>query len=233
MIENVSMSKTKILILSDSLALPRQAPEQCAFDKTWPFLLKRLPETEIIQVSIGGATIKDLVKQVGYYKPFDPQIVILQSGIVDCSPRFATRFEQDVIAKIPVPFIKKSVLKMLNQAAVRRWRNVTYTRPKDFKSSLQAIERKLSPAAIIAVGIISPTQNYEKLLPGITKNVQVFNAIIETCYGDKYVDVTTFPAEGIMSVHHHINDAGHDFIFKQLKQKISAITSGRVLMSET
>lgn len=40
----------KILIITDSLALPREKPEICAFEDTWPELLKKNKKFQIHQV---------------------------------------------------------------------------------------------------------------------------------------------------------------------------------------
>ncbi len=52
----------KILVITDSLGLPRKDPEECLFENTWPFLLKKNGFI-IHQVSIGGATIDQLYRQ--------------------------------------------------------------------------------------------------------------------------------------------------------------------------
>lgn len=80
------------MILTDSLSLPRVFPEKCKFEDTYPYLLRRMG-LHVHQVSIGGATSDTLVSQLHYHLPFNPKIIILQVGIVDCAPRFARKSE--------------------------------------------------------------------------------------------------------------------------------------------
>ncbi len=69
----------KILVITDSLGLPRKDPEECLYENTWPILLKKNGFI-IHQVSIGGATIDQLYRQVAYHKLFNPDIVIIQDS---------------------------------------------------------------------------------------------------------------------------------------------------------
>ena len=65
------MSETKrILIISDSLALPRSKPEEVLYEDTYPFMLRR--DYEVFQISFGGGIIKEIVHQAHYYLPYKP-----------------------------------------------------------------------------------------------------------------------------------------------------------------
>ena len=90
------MLNNKILLLSDSIALPRVRPEKVTFEETYPNLLRQ-KGFKIHQVSIGGATSTTLLSQLHYHIHFSPDIVILQVGIVDCAPRFANKYEIFII----------------------------------------------------------------------------------------------------------------------------------------
>ena len=127
----------KILIISDSLALPRPKPEICEYKDTWPKLLSSTGEFEIHQVSIGGATSKDLLKQVNYHKMFNPDIVVIQVGIVDCVPRFMSRLELDISYSLGK--YGKKLRAFCNKKYIRKIRNVTYVNKRDFKSNLRNI----------------------------------------------------------------------------------------------
>ena len=86
----------RILILSDSLALPRNKPETTVVEDTYPYLLKN--HFEVYQCSIGGGMVEDLLKQSFYFSQFQPDIVILLSGIVDCAP-IAYSFREESLFK--------------------------------------------------------------------------------------------------------------------------------------
>lgn len=91
--------KRRILVITDSLGLPRDYPERCIYSDTWPALLKK--DGHIIhQISIGGATVSELADQLlSYHLSFCPDVVLFQSGIVDCAPRAFTRNELFFVKK--------------------------------------------------------------------------------------------------------------------------------------
>lgn len=75
----------RIILFTDSLALPRMVPEVTSYEDTYPYLLRK--EFEVFQYSRGGTRIVDLSDQAPYYQQYKPDCVIIQSGIVDCAPR--------------------------------------------------------------------------------------------------------------------------------------------------
>lgn len=82
------MSVKRILCVGDSLALPR---EGISFDETWVYLLGKLnSQWEIVNVSRRGLTSADIVSHNSkdFLEYYNPQIVVLQIGIVDCAPRY-------------------------------------------------------------------------------------------------------------------------------------------------
>lgn len=211
------MSKC-ILVLGDSLALPRLTPDFCPYDSTWPELLRK-DGHRVIQVSIGGATSHDLNAQAGtYYKletmPID--LVIIQSGIVDCAPRFAHKFELKIYQSIPL--IGKGIISMLNRNWVRKLRNITYMKPKKYRQNIQKMIRQYHPKPVFLLGILPALSGYEKQLPGISKNTAIYNAILKS--NPNFIDLQGMPENGIMSDFHHLNAVGHAFIYEQLTKVI-------------
>lgn len=129
----------RVLILSDSLALARTKPEICLYEDTYPAFLKK--GFEVHQVSIGGATSADLLKQVHYHKSFNPDVVILQVGIVDCAPRFISRKELDFTYAIGA--IGKGLRYMLNKKWIKQIRKISYINKAEFKENLNKIQDAL------------------------------------------------------------------------------------------
>ena len=72
----------RILLLTDSLAMPREEPELTLYEDTYPYLLRK--KYEVFQFSKGGGLMKEFVEQTFYYNQYRPDVVILQIGIVDC-----------------------------------------------------------------------------------------------------------------------------------------------------
>jgi hypothetical protein len=216
----LTSEQRNILILSDSLALPREVPEYCGWEDTWPSLLRKASGMNVHQLSIGGATVTDLLKQVSYYAAMKPAVVILQVGIVDCAPRFLSRTELNAINLIPAKRIRKWLLSSLNTPRFRKVRNLTYTPITKFERALSSIQQGFSTSSVYALGILSASQQYEQLLPGISQNIQRYNSVLTRCFDSRYIHMTEFPTAGLMSDHHHVNSTGHQFICDKILKVI-------------
>lgn len=206
----------KILILSDSLALPRQHPQAVLYSETYPQLLKN--HFEVCQVSIGGATIVELYNQIYYITNFNPDFVLLQSGIVDCAPRAISKFEQMLIAKLP--FFSKFFERFIREHKfkLRKIRNITYTNIDVYENNLLQVRKAFPNAAVMAIGIVPSTKEYEKVVPGIGQNINRYNDAIKNIFNNYFIDISDIDNSCIMSDHIHLNSKGHQFIFTKIFQ---------------
>ena len=201
----------KILILTDSLGLPRFKPEICSFKDTWPILLKNI-YPDIHQVSIGAATSQVLLKQIAYQKPFEPNIVILQVGIVDCAPRFMSRKELDLTYALGI--IGKGLRSIFNKKWIKKIRNISYINEKDFEKNIREIQSSFK-CPVIAVGILPSNKEYEEFLPGVTKKTTLYNGILKQNF-NKFIDTDDLEIHGIMSDYHHLNKKGHEYLYSKI-----------------
>lgn len=201
----------RVLIFTDSLALARSTPEICSHQSTWPELLKR--EGHMVhQVSIGGATTTDILNQVHYHLSFNPDVVILQAGIVDCAPRFMSKVELGVCRRIP--FVGKPIIQLMNTANIRKLRNLTYVSKTTFESNVSKIIRFFDGIPVLILGIISATDEYEKQLPGVGENIIAYNKILGKF--DNFMTMQEVDRSCLMSDFHHINAKGHEVIFRKI-----------------
>lgn len=211
----------KLLLFTDSLSLPRQTPESCEHKNTWPERL-RVAGHEVCLSAIGGATIKTLEKQLFYFQNttyFDA--VIVQSGIVDCAPRFVKAWELKLLKSIPL--LGKGLLSLLNRNSVRKLRGLTYTKTKTFDQSLSHFETAFKVPTLF-IEIMPPNAAYEAQLPGISKNIQIFNSIISK--RNHHISMVNFPQDGLMSDHHHLNEKGHAHLAEVVLQKLNTWNTG-------
>jgi hypothetical protein len=210
----------RLLILGDSLSLPRLQPEFCGLEDTWPNLLK--PQFQIHQVSLGGGTIGDLFRQVEYHKAFAPDIVVLQSGIVDCAPRALSIFELEFISKIwgiqsiVLSFVKK------HSRSIRSWRNKTYTSPSLFSNKLNEIKTAFPNSQLIVVGILPPCQEYEKIVPGVSVRIKQYNIILREVGSENFISLDTISRDCIMSDFIHLNKKGHLFVYEKIMARLTS-----------
>ncbi len=216
-------SKKRILILGDSLCLPRNQPEIVAFYQAWPHLLKKNEQFEIIQIAIGGGTIRNLYEQSFYYAAYEPDFVIIQSGIVDCAPRALGWLEKEIINRCHL--LEFIFYHFFPINSMRKYRKITYTKPTYFKSLIKQFADRFQNSQLIWIGIIPASNEYEKNVTGITKNIIYFNSIIKTEIESNYgifLNTDTIPNEGIMSDYHHLNSIGHEWIYKHISIILSS-----------
>jgi hypothetical protein len=149
-----------VLVLTDSLGLPRSSPETCRFRETWPERLRN-EGYKIRQCSIGGATSSDLANQLNYYGDMPINTCVLQVGIVDCTPRFATKPEIYAIKQLGKS-VSGKILIMLNKRIVRKYRGITYVSEHEFKNNLLQINDKCNKT--VAVPVVANIENLIKKL---------------------------------------------------------------------
>ena len=212
----------KILFLTDSLALPRDKPEKVDFGNTYIELFKKAnSDVDVQQLSIGGATINELVKAAKYYKSFHPDYVVVQSGIVDCAPRALHKSEQKLLKR--TPFLGKKLLGWIasQSTALRKFRKISYTKINHFQTFMGRLKEVFSESKIIAVAIMPASKEYEKIVPGITENIVSYNLVLKQSFqvigGSASLDM-------VMSDFHHLNEQGHRYIFNELVEALQLNT---------
>jgi len=215
-------SELRVLCITDSLGLPRKTPEEVHFDETWVQILKN--DYNVYSLSLGGGRLKDFTKQLEYIKLFQPDIVCVQFGIVDCTPRALTKFENDFINQFW--FTKKLARKLLPRYSrlLRKKRGITYTNAKKFDTGILKIQRAFS-CRILCIGIIPSNAEYEFIVPGVSGKIIEYNNILKNKFKNDFIDVNKMDIKFVMSDHIHLNERGHGFLAHIVKNKIEEITS--------
>ena len=201
----------KILVITDSLGLPREIPEKVEHKQTWVSMLKE--SHEVYQLSIGGGVLKDFLKQLVYLNLFSPDLVIIQLGIVDCAPRALTQFENDFINRFSIT--RKLAKKYLPKYSsfLRKKRQITYTSIKDFEKGLKLIVKTFN-CKILSIGIVPPSNNYEEYLFGIKNKVNLYNDCLNRVFKKGYIDISSIEDSMVMTDHIHLNKKGHNYIYQ-------------------
>jgi lysophospholipase L1-like esterase len=206
----------KVLVVTDSLGLPRPAPQTVTPEQTWVSLLAK--SCDLAQFSSGGATIGDLHAQVEYMKMHRPDLVIIQSGIVDCAPRAFSRFENEFINKFRLTrSLSRRILNKERIVKLRARRNVTYTPLADFASFADKFSKAFSD--VYWVEIAPSNADYERRVPGITRNIELYNDVLRKVSAGKTISLSDFSTEDIMPDHIHLSVSGN----RKLAEKALAI----------
>jgi hypothetical protein len=214
----------KALILSDSLALPRMQPEMVRADRTWPFLLREAyPDVYFHQVSIGGISLGDLRRQAAYYEPLLPSLVVVQQGIVDCAPRALGNLAQFFVGEFRI--LSKISRRCLPPVLpfLRKHRRIVRTSPRAFDREIEALKRIFDGIPILWVGIVPARKLLEDRVPGISRNIEIYDGIIGRNLAGGHLSMEGMPDEGVMSDHHHLNEIGHSYIFCRVREGINRL----------
>lgn len=217
-------SAPTVLILTDSLAFPRKEPETVIYEQTWVALLKRrFPGIDFVHCGRGGATIEDLFKHSAYYHgTIKPDLVLVQSGIVDCAPRALSVIEQQVLQRLPILGSMLLALVRKNAALLRRWRGISYTSLANYEAWVNAFENLYS--TVHWIGILPADDEYESRLQGIDAAIKRYNGVLRC---RNFISTDDFNSRDIMSDHHHLNARGHCRLAARLADTVKLVVDCR------
>lgn len=211
----MSDKKKRILVITDSLGLPRHIPENCSLEQSWPRLLAE--KYDVIQISLGGGTVAELYRQVsGYYISAKPDIVIIQAGIVDCAPRAFSKKELDILSYNKLGRLFLRVVKPYS-IKLRKFRNRKYTKPALYKGYISKFG-ELFDCPLFWIATISGNELYEKKVPGITKSVQQYNEFLMEHSNNtfKLIPTDDFDESDVMSDNIHLTHKGCSKLFAKI-----------------
>ena len=205
----------KVLILTDSLSLPRADKNETVFyEQTYPYLIKKkFPEITFLTIGIGGATISDIIRQIDYYKVFEPTIFIMHCGIVDCAPRVFKKWESSLLKKLKFDFLFNPFT-----STIRKYRKLKYTSAKLFDIKCRLILKTFSNSntLLYAIDILPAHKNYEILLPGVSKSIKLYNSILNKHFN--IISVQDFDlSKDVLTDYHHLNSSGHNKLFEKIE----------------
>lgn len=193
----------KILIITDSLSFPRSKPQMVRYEETWIARLKRAcPDIDIIHHGRGGATLRELCVHSNYYFGTTlPDLVIMQSGVVDCAPRALSPIERMIVTRLPGP--ARRIIQN-HATSLRRLRSIQYGPAEQFRYHVDLIEAAFP--RVLWLGIAPSCSDWETAVPGITNAIKNHNAILQE---QEYVPLSDLCEDDIMEDFHHLTAAGH------------------------
>lgn len=208
----------KILVLTDSLGLPRDLPEEVLYEESWPCLLSK--GFRILQSSIGGGTSYDIYKQAAYLKVYNPDVLVIQVGIVDCAPRTLS-YHENIIGNYF--WLSRKILNFIIPKIgnyIRNFRKISYCSEADFRENLNAIKNFFPKSKFIILGILPACREYELSLPTITSKINSYNNILECIFKNDYLSLDEIEQNCIMNDFHHLNKNGHLFVYDMISERL-------------
>tara|TARA_R110000868_G_scaffold153644_9_gene379156 strand:+ start:3886 stop:4566 length:681 start_codon:yes stop_codon:yes gene_type:complete len=222
----------KVLFVTDSLGLPRPDRKVLA-SETWCYLVANKLQTignsfQCFFQQIGGLQTKQLLlhSREGYLAGFDTDIILLQVGIVDCSPRVLPERLRNIIAMIPVVRgIVRTIIrnnhKWLSTKIDRSYISLTA-----YEKNLKEFKEIFGDVTIFALPIAPANRGYKEHTPLIERNIREYNKILKKVFGSNYFEdlYEDVDIEDIyLDDNHHLNAYGHRSIAERLFQKIKKL----------
>lgn len=233
----------RIVAIGDSLSLPRrEGADLVRWEETWPYRLEQRlrfvhPGHEVINCGARRRTITSLIgpdfREHIILK--EPDVVVLQIGVVDAAPRIVSLRERRLIERLP-----SVVRNWILARRKRRKRHTTskaplarvYTKPDRFVQCLQQFAARLHDMqhvpTVITIPIAAALQRVEVDSPKFGDNIRLYNRQLQDfcdasgCHWlGGYEQISSAPhffcSDGI-----HLNVAGSnrlaEFLYNSLEQ---------------
>jgi len=240
----------KVVILADSLALPREevGGDRC-FEAAYPYLLheslrRRFGAESPMVIERGmrlrtvEAVLTDWHEQVDLRTA---NIVIVHVGVVDCAPRVFLRRENAFLGRRP-KWVRNPILKFAHNN--RRW--IVQKRPRvyvplaRFKRHIEEVTQKARQSnllSLVYINIIEPPESMEYRSPGFHKNVQLYNQVLASQATQPRVTVIDFNkliteaggSEKLTIDGVHLNEAGNEILAHELSNHLSSLMTAQEL----
>lgn len=195
----------RIVAIADSLSMPRppkHGSPGTRWEETWPKVLERLlreihPSSEVINAGKRSRTAEDLEARelVGF---IEPDIIILQIGIVDCAPRVFSRRQRQIVSLAP----ERLRNFIIRQRSANRFRltarnplQKVYTKPAAFERALRTFRdyvEKRSPTPRVLVLPVLVDERLAKKSSGYLTNASLYNGILARVWGDAFIPPAEF-----------------------------------------
>lgn len=246
----------KVLIMADSLALPRQESEgNIPYEATYPYLLDRRlrrrmgPEApQVIERGRRSRTIEAVLDEwFELVQLRSPDVVVLHVGIVDCAPRIFLQRERAFVERMRPARLRIRFLDFVHRHRRRivRMRPRVYVPLEKFRRSVEEVVRRAAAArvrSLVFVNIIAPPEAMEDRSPGFLRNVEDYNRVLgESAAVEPWIHLLDLDGlvragggpEKLTVDGIHINEEGHRILALELERHILAVAEDERPKAET
>lgn len=212
----------KIVILGDSLSLPR---EEILVEDTYPYLINEFLKDRYVLFNRSIRANDTRLQVENFYNDvilFDPDIIIIHLGIVDCAPRLFYRKERAFFSKVNKLFPIVALMSRYRYFFTKIFPKV-YVSIRDFEKNyhymLEEIH-KLGKKAIV-IGIANTNKRNKKISYGFEKNINCYNEVLkkvcEKFNNVSYIDMYNYDPEKILLKDGiHLNKEGSKILAENL-----------------
>ena len=226
-------------VYGDSLSMPRVSAKIGYLDTYAEQVAARLrtesPSTvcDLYNRSVGGAAVSELYARFAsdsvYFGTPGGDVMIIQTGIVDCAPRPIPHWLREQITKLP-GHARAPIIRVLHDHRARflrlgrTWRR---TQPGAFERQMRRWFGEASQRCshLYVVNILPTHDRFERRSPGYNSSVRLYNELLakalrETAPGATLIDAharTMAEPNGLekwinADDGHHLTLAGHDMV---------------------
>lgn len=226
--------KYKILCVGDSTSLPGHTN---SYEDTWFFKLKhnftdcdfisvfrRSITTDILVTEGGGDIVDKFPMGADCLEFYNPHIVILQLGIVDCAPRLLNKVDKLILRFLPYR-LKDMYIKNLKKIKKRKSSNTIVTAEKFLFNIKSYIERCLlrEVKTLILIAIPFPDDRMINKNPQIVTNINIYNKILYD-FSERHNFIKVINPldsrrynENIFEDGYHPNPFGNEIVYQKIK----------------
>jgi acyl-CoA thioesterase-1 len=224
----------KLLIAGDSLSMSRHE-FGIDYEKMYSSgLAASFPGRLVVNASLRANSTRRIVSDdylQEYIRPMQPNVIILQIGVVDCLPRLLGDFERKCISLLSRATITGKLtayylrLKTAHRYAITKKHPRTIVPQDEFDRNLKVL-RKNAPSGcrFIIINIPHPGDDLIKKSYGVAENIQRYNASLAIAFNDEnsiIVDLygaTIANPNYLLADGYHISSIGHAFLFQKLSK---------------
>lgn len=217
--QNKAVSKIKCLCIGDSLALPRDG---VLFSETWLYKCQQiLSDFIVFENRSQWAQTTNSLKSTNYLEYYQPEIVVIHLGIVDCAPRKIFESYYIKANSLIIKFFLKYILwKIFN----KRSKLFSIVKEKQYESNIRNyLERckNNNVKKVILISTCPPAIQFLQKNPSVMAVIEKYNSILYKLHNEyefvEYVspipndDKSFYLADG-----YHVNIIGHNNIFETI-----------------
>lgn len=216
----------KIVILGDSLSLPR---DELPVEETYPYLINNSLKDKYTLFNRSIRANDTSLQIEKFYEDvllFNPDVIIIHLGIVDCAPRLFYRKERIFFSKINRLFPIVTLMNRYRFFFTKLFPKVYVNIHKFEKNYMDIVERtnKLGKHVII-IGISDTTKRNKNISYNYNKNINSYNNILKKISED-FNDVTLInmydydPNTILLKDGIHLNNQGSRLLAENLLKVI-------------
>jgi lysophospholipase L1-like esterase len=171
---------------------------------------------------LGGITTSMLINYpINYYKYWEPDFIIVLSGINDVKTQLFSETSNQRIFNMLKIFNydqKKFKTNFVYNPKYLEYKNINKVNPIKFLEDANKLKKYFKKSKIIWVGIHS-NKNIDKERPGTFRSISIFNEKLRKVFKKNFIE-NIFNEISFRKDGYHLNNLGHNILYKKILELI-------------